>query len=261
MDDASAMIEAYFTPPAAAAVAGRTLIVIDTLRATTVITTLIAGGAAAVYPCVSQTAARRLAAALPGSHLCGELGGLRPPDFEFGNSPSEFAAREVRGWTVVQSTSNGTPALALAAGAARTLVGCLRNRAAVAAAARREPHAIAVVCSGEVGSGKVYSGSGEATTPSVEDAFSAGAVVERLVALAGEGGTATPRLGPGARLVRRTFAAYGGSAQAAFADSPHAADLQRLGFEADLDFAAQLDATDCVPLASVDAEGRVVVRG
>ena len=255
MDDATAMIEAYFTPPAAAAVAGRTLIVIDTLRATTVITTLIAGGAEAVYPCVSQTVARRLTAALPGSHLCGELGGLRPPDFEFGNSPSEFAAREVRGWTVVQSTSNGTLALALAAGAARTLVGCLRNRAAVAAAALREPHAIAVVCSGEVGNSD-----GEATRPSVEDAFSAGAVVERLVALAGEGGT-PPRLGAGARLVRRTFAAYGGSAQAAFADSPHAADLQRLGFEADLDFAAQLDATDCVPLASVDAEGRVVVRG
>ena len=259
MDDATAMIEAYFTPPAAAAVAGRTLIVIDTLRATTVITTLIAGGAAAVYPCVSQTVARRLAAALPGSHLCGELDGLRPPDFEFGNSPSEFAAREVRGWTVVQSTSNGTPALALAAGAARTLVGCLRNRAAVAAAALREPHAIAVVCSGEVGSGDGGNGDGEATRPSVEDAFSAGAVVERLVALAGEGGT-PPRLGAGARLVRRTFEAYGGSAQAAFADSPHAAGLQRLGFEADLDFAAQLDATDCVPLASVDAEGRVVVR-
>ncbi len=255
-------LQAFFTPPEPAAVAGRTLIVVDTLRATTAITTLIAGGALAVYPCSSHEAARRLAAALPGSRLCGETNGLPPPGFDFGNSPVEFAALDTEGWTVVLSTTNGTRALALAAQASGTLVGCLRNRAAVAVAAQAvfgEPVAAqavsgepAIVCAGEEGG----------TVASVEDAFTAGAVIERLIALdRRQEPEPVWRLSSGARLMRRAFLAYEGSAEAAFADSPHAGELRALGFAADLTYAAELDVETCVPRASIDEAGRVVVRG
>lgn len=239
-------VEVYFQPPAAQAVAGRTLVVIDTLRATTVITTLIAGGAAAVYPCRTPDEARALAAELPGARLCGERGGLPVEGFEFGNSAAEFAALDVRGWTVVQSTSNGTRALALTREAASTLVACLRNREAAARAAFATGADIAVVCSGEH----------DGLRPSVEDAFTAGALVERLLALAP--GLAT---GAGARLARRVWQSYGGSGRAAFADSPHAASLRGLGFDADLAFAADEDVVDVAPGATIDEAGRVVVRG
>jgi 2-phosphosulfolactate phosphatase len=186
-----------------------------------------------------------LAAALPGSRLCGESDGLKVEGFDFGNSPTEFKGLDVRGWTVVQSTSNGTRALALAATAAVTFVGCLRNRTAVARALLAGPGAMAMVCSGEQ----------EATTPSVEDSFTAGAIVEALLKA-----DATVQPLAGARLARRLWRSYRGSARAAFAESAHAAHLQRLGFEDDLRFAAEIDVESVVASAALDGTGRIVVR-
>ena len=238
-------IEVHFTPPTSESVARTTLIVIDTLRATTAITALLAAGAEAVYPCAGHPEARALAATLPGSVLCGETNGLTVNGFDYGNSPTEFQDIDVRGWTVVQSTSNGTRALALTASAEVTYVGCLRNRAAVARAALDAPRGIAIVCSGER----------EATAPSVEDSFTAGAVVEALLAADARW---TPL--PGALLARRLFRSFRRSPRAAFADSPHAAHLRRLGFQSDLRFASAMDVESVVPVATIDGANRVVVR-
>lgn len=236
-------VATYFQPPAPGAVAGRTVLVIDTLRATTVITTLIARGAAAVYPCASVEAAREMAAALPGSHLCGEVDGLPVEGFEFENSPVELARLDVRGWTLVQSTSNGTRALAATSAARRTLVACLRNRTAAAEAALAGGGDIALVCAGEEAG----------SAPSVEDAYTAGAIIDRIVAAA-----EPPTLRAGARLALRLYRAYG-SAEAAFADSAHADDLRALGFEADLRYAAEADVERCVPAVGADATGRMII--
>ena len=129
-------LNVFFSPPPPERVRGRAIAVIDTARATTTLTTLIAGGAEAVYPVPGEAEARALAAALPGARLCGERGGHRIAGFDFGNSPSEFAAMDVRGMRFVQTTSNGTRAVALAAHAAGAFVVCLRNRAAAARALR-----------------------------------------------------------------------------------------------------------------------------
>lgn len=239
-------------PPPEGAVRGRTLVVIDTLRATTVLTTLLAGGAERVFPCASIAEARALHQELPGAYLCGERGGLPAEGFDFGNSPTEFAALDVRGWTLVQATSNGTRALALTREAAHTIVACLRNRDAAAQAALEQPHDIAIVCSGE----------DDGQRPSLEDTFSAGAVVVRMLRLEPE-----LVLDSGARIAHKLFEAYGRSPAAAFDASPHAASLRTLQFDADLEFAAALDVESCVPRATLDATldanlhkaGRVVV--
>lgn len=238
-------IDVHFTPPTVDAVAGMTLIIIDTLRATTAITTLLAAGAKAIYPCAGHAEARSVAATLSGSVLCGESNGLKVDGFDYGNSPTEFEGIDVRGWTVVQSTSNGTRALALTASADVTFAGCLRNRTAVAQAALRRSGAIAIVCSGDQ----------DATAPSVEDSFTAGAVVEAVLAA---DATRTPFAG--AVLARRLFRSYRRSSTAAFAESPHAAHLRRLGFANDLRFAGEMDVESVVPLATIDGKNRVVVR-
>ena len=241
---ARASVAVHLTPPAPYLVAGRTAVLIDTLRATTTMTTLVRGGVAAIYACPSIEAARALAGRLQGSRLCGEVEGERPEGFDFGNSPTEFAALDVAGWDVVQATTNGTPALRLAANARQTLACCLRNRGAVAARLAGAP-AIAIVCGGEEGG----------TTASVEDTYTAGALVDRLC-------THDPalQLNAGARLARRVFQAYGDS-MAAFQESPHAADLRTRGFAADLAYAAELDVERAVPRALVNAEGQVIVSG
>ena len=232
----------HLTPPAPHLVAGRTLVLIDTLRATTTMTTLVQGGVAAIYACPSIEAARDLAGRLQGSRLCGEVEGERPAGFDFGNSPTEFEALDVSGWKVVQATTNGTPALRLATDAKQTLACCLRNRGAVAALLAGEP-AIAIVCGGEEGG----------MTASVEDTYTAGALVERLCSHDPE-----VQLNAGARLACRLFRAYEDS-MAAFQESPHADDLRARGFAADLTYAAELDVEQVVPRAVVDAEGQVIV--
>lgn len=241
-------IDVYFTPPAPAAVSGKTLAVIDTLRATTVITTLISGGAARIYPVASHDLARTLAASMPGALLCGESNGERPPGFDHGNSPTHFAALDVRGWTVVQSTSNGTRALALASVADRALVGCLRNRAALVDQLAGAAADLVIVCSGEA----------DGQRPSVEDSFTAGAIVDHLLAQPSWTDGVT-ELTSGARLALRIFHAYDADPARAFADSPHADHVRRLGDEQDLAFAAQLDAEHVVPVAGLDVAGRVIV--
>lgn len=240
-------INVFFTPPPPPRVADRALIVIDTLRASTAILSLLRVGAEAVYACASADEARALAATMPGARLCGERGGRRVDGFGFGNSPVEFAALDLSGQTLVQSTSNGTRALRLARSARLTLVGCLRNRAAAIAAALAPPHNVALVCAGER----------EASAPSLEDAFTAGAMV--AVALQAAGAEALHIEG-GARIALRLYHAYDGDAAAVLAESAHAAHLRRLGFGADLAFAAAIDVESLVPRATAEGAERVVVR-
>ena len=240
-------INVFFTPPPPERVAARTLVVVDTLRATTALLSLLTAGAEAAYTCATDAEARSLAAALPAAQLCGERDGLRLDGFDFGNSPSEFARLDLRGRTLVQSTSNGTRALRLAHHAPSTLVGCLRNRAAAATAALATRRSLAIVCAGER----------LATAPSIEDAFTAGAIVAAALQAPAD---PPAQLEAGALLALHLFHAYNGDPADAFAESPHAAHLRALGFRDDLTFAAVLDAEDLVPTARIDEHGRVVVH-
>jgi 2-phosphosulfolactate phosphatase len=236
-------LNVFFSPPPPTLVEDRSLVVIDALRATTTLVTLIAAGAQAVFPTPTDDDARALAAELSA----GDGGGDPTPGFDFGNSPTEFLAMDVRDMTFVQSTSNGTRALELTRYALSTLVACLRNRAAVVQQLIDAPTDIAVVCAGEQ----------QASAPSVEDAFTAGALLQPLL-------DAYPPdqlfLESGARLALRIFDAYGRDPARAIADAPHADYLAAIGYQDDLGFSIELDAESVVPRASVDDQGRVVVQ-
>ena len=239
-------LEVHFQPPPPDALAGATAIVLDIFRATTVHAALFAGGARAVYPVADFAAGIALRDALPGSRLIGEVGALPPPEADFGNSPTEFAAIDVCGWTVVHVTSNGTRALVGAIQADLALSGCLRNlSASVRHVLAERPERLSIVCSGD------HAG----TAPSVEDTFAAGAYV-----------TAIKRASPdtilkgGARLALKFYHAYARSPSRAFADSPHGDHLQKLGFQADFKYAGDIDSDSTVIALGLDDSGRPVLE-
>lgn len=239
-------IQVHVQPPPASALVGAAVVVLDIFRATTVHAALFAGDASAVYPVADFAAGVALRESLPGSRLIGEVGALPPPEADFGNSSTEFESMDVRGWTIVHVTSNGTRALVGALKADHALSGCLRNMSAsIDALLAREPARIAIVCSGDHGG----------TAPSVEDTFAAGAYV-----------TAIKRAQPdavlkgGARLALKLYHAYGRSPSRAFADSPHGDHLQKLGFQADFKYAGDIDADQKVIALGADDSGRPVLE-
>ena len=228
------------------------MIVIDVLRATTVQATLIEGGADAIYPVADWEAAAALLRDLPGAKLIGERGALPPTEADYGNSPTEFAALDVRGWTVVHVTSNGTGALKRAAGASFAASACLRNLQAAADAVNAHAQAagcpIQIVCSGDHGG----------TTPSLEDGFAAARMLAALER-ARSGGQLEYSRGGGAELASLIDCAASDAEQVMRA-SPHGKRLLDLGFEADLQFAAQVDAARALPVLGRDSAGRPVLR-
>ena len=107
-------------------------VVIDVFRAFSVEAYLFAGGAEKVIPVADENLAYQLKAEHPEYLLIGERGGKMLPGFDAGNSPSQLLEIDVRGKTVVHTTSAGTQGLFGAAGADRIFGGALVNAAATA---------------------------------------------------------------------------------------------------------------------------------
>jgi 2-phosphosulfolactate phosphatase len=83
-------------------------VVIDVFRAFTTAAIALSRDAAAILIVDSVDEALTLRAQGRGQICMGERGGLRPPGFDFGNSPSELSRAEVAGKTLILTTTNGT---------------------------------------------------------------------------------------------------------------------------------------------------------
>jgi 2-phosphosulfolactate phosphatase len=241
-------------------------IVIDVIRATTTLAVVFDGGCERVLVAGDIPEARAFVARHPGAYLlAGEVGGLRPPGFDFGNSPVELAAADLRERELVFSTTNGTRALRACAGARAILAGSLRNAQAVCqaalglvggtpaqlVAAAREPvltetaseaqveveeHVprLVMVCSGRLG------------RPAVDDTLCAGVLLEHLERLAPSAGYRLT-LRDGARLARAVAAGTRSLADLLHASAAGQA-VVKVGLERDLAFCAAVDASQSVPV-------------
>jgi 2-phosphosulfolactate phosphatase len=231
-------IEVSFLPSLASDIEAKVCVVIDALRATSTLVVLFERGIREVVVCGTLAEARRLARRR-GYLLCGEVDGLPPPDFDYGNSPTEFATLDLDGRSAVFYTTNGTRALRRVAGASAVLAGALLNRQATAHAALAAAAAdrdIAIVCAGR-GSGRYFS---------LEDAFAAGALVDSLLAQARAAGLRA-RLWNDALAALRLYRSYRGQALACFRQADHARSLLELGLARDLEFCARTDVSTAVP--------------
>jgi 2-phosphosulfolactate phosphatase len=137
-----------------AAVASGATIVIDVFRAYSAAAYALVAGAEAIVLAAEVDEARELAATMPGSVLMGEVGGVRPDDFDLGNSPGEIMANPglVSGRTLVHRSSAGTRCAraALANGAEPVFVASLVVASATAAAVAGKAE-VTIVASGVSG--------------------------------------------------------------------------------------------------------------
>jgi 2-phosphosulfolactate phosphatase len=84
------------------------VIVIDVIRAFTNAAFAFGQGAERILPVSGVDEALELKRQLPNALVCGEVGGLPPEGFDFGNSPSQTVLLDLRGRTLVQRTGAGT---------------------------------------------------------------------------------------------------------------------------------------------------------
>ncbi|HEY8598483.1 MAG TPA: 2-phosphosulfolactate phosphatase [Thermomicrobiales bacterium] len=250
-------IQVAFLPQLAAREpAGRGIcIVIDILRATTTLTTLLEYGAIGVLVAPDAAAAREEKRRDPGALLLGEIGGLRPTDFDLGNSPRELSPANAGGRRAICHTSNGTAAIRAVAGAPAVLLGCLRNATAVAerayALAQTDGLPVTIVCAGGSG-GQVFA---------LDDTLVAGQLVALITAAVEQAGQVAV-LDDAAIAARTLFRAAVGDAPSPVAGGWEAAlrrttagqHLTAIGLAEDIPFCAQFDTTTFVPLAQATAE-------
>ncbi len=197
-------------------------IVVDILRATSSITVMFSRGANEVIPFRSIQSAKRFYESLVDQenyYLCGEKGGLKPPFFHFGNSPSEFVKAEFSGKTILFATTNGTKAIYKASKLCDDVItgSFLNLTSSVGYIISKKIERILIVCAGNNGQ------------PSVEDTLFAGAIVEKLI-------NYNTTLSDSGIISYSLWKEHGTK----FIGS-HAKKLEKLGFNQDIELCAQID--------------------
>ncbi|MDX1547462.1 MAG: 2-phosphosulfolactate phosphatase [Rhodothermales bacterium] len=151
-------------------VAGRSVVVIDVLRASATIITALQHGARDVVPMADRADAGKLASNLDAASylLGGERGGEKIEGYHLGNSPLEYTEAQVKGRTIIFTTTNGTNAIARARTARHLLIGSFLNADRVVDFLRQADTDVVIVCAGR------------RNRVSLEDTLCAGLMLYRL---------------------------------------------------------------------------------
>jgi 2-phosphosulfolactate phosphatase len=125
-------------------------IVIDVFRAFSLAPLAFAQGVARILPVAALEEAFRLKAKIPDAVLAGERYARPVPGADCGNSPTQLAALDLRGRTLIHTTHAGTQGLCAAVHADEVLTGSLVNAAAIVRYVRqRAPEYVTLVRMGQ----------------------------------------------------------------------------------------------------------------
>lgn len=98
------------------------VVVIDVIRAFTNAAFIFSKGAKEIHPVAKVKEALQFKAETANSLACGEVDGMPPEGFDFGNSPSQVLDMDLNGKIIVQRTGAGTQGVARSAKAETMLV-------------------------------------------------------------------------------------------------------------------------------------------
>jgi len=205
----------------------KTVVIVDILRATSCMTTALAHSIDSITPFAKLPEC--LALKESGYVTAGERDGKKVEGFDLGNSPFEYMNPLLKGKKIAFTTTNGTQAIAKAAGAKEIVIGSFLNLSAVSDYLRKSENNILIVCSGW--KGKV----------NLEDTVFAGAIVENLKDDFDHACDAPI-------MAQRLYVAARGNLKEFLNDSSHIKRLQRLNIQKDIDFCLTEDQYDVVPV-------------
>ena len=126
-----------------------TTVIIDVFRAFTTAAVALSRGARRIVMVDSLDEALATRNKGIGDYCIGERDSIKPPGFDFGNSPAELACAEVAGKTLIQTTTNGTAGINAARGADVIYAGAfVTAEATVRTILRKQPVAVTLVAIG-----------------------------------------------------------------------------------------------------------------
>ena len=126
-----------------------TVVIIDVFRAFTTAAVAFSNGAEKIILVAEVEEALSLRAQGAGDVCMGEVDGIRPEGFDYGNSPYELSQVDVAGKTLIQSTRAGTVGMSAAVNASRIYAGSLVIAEATTQAILRDaPDLVTIVAMG-----------------------------------------------------------------------------------------------------------------
>ena len=127
-------------------------IIIDVYRAFTTAAVVLDRGADRIVLVAEVEEALALCNGGMGDLLMGEVDGIRPEGFDWGNSPYEMSQVDVKGKTIVQSTRAGTVGVAAAVKAETIFLGSFVVAEATVQAIRQDnPSLVSIIAMGDRG--------------------------------------------------------------------------------------------------------------
>jgi 2-phosphosulfolactate phosphatase len=144
------------------------VVVIDVLRATSSMVAAFENGVDRIIP-VSTIEEARQYIGREGYIAAAERNGEVVDGFAYGNSPLAYVGQDLRGQTIVMTTTNGTKAINLAKDARKLVIGSFLNLTALSDWLVKQDDNILLLCSGWK------------DKFNLEDSVFAGAVMERLL--------------------------------------------------------------------------------
>lgn len=126
-----------------------TVVIVDVFRAFTTAAVAFSRGAARIIMVAEPDEALALKARGLGDLCVGEVNGIQPEGFDFGNSPFEMAGADLEGKIVIQSTRAGTTGVAAATEASAVYTASfVVARATARAILRDNPSLVTIVAMG-----------------------------------------------------------------------------------------------------------------
>ncbi len=204
------------------------VVVIDILRATSAMCTAFHHGVDRIIPVATldEAADYKKQGFLVGA----ERNGIAIEGFDFGNSPFSYTTEQIKGKTVVISTTNGTQAIDAARSAYKVVIGAFTNITALCNWLKLQNRSVLLLCSGWK------------NRFNLEDTLFAGAVTDILLK------DKKYKSGDGALTASYLYQSAQKNPYRYLRNSSHTERLSAMGLKKDIKYCFTLDQTTVIPV-------------